>query len=262
MDPAIIGGGLKLLGGLFGKKQKQMTPAQSIMSTAQGVTDAAAATGLNRLTLLSASNATAGAGMSMGGPPPLASLSVLGDIIDENFSDEAKERKEHNKLQNELLRLEVDKARSLSAVAPVASVASGGAITGGRGNTRVGSFVGAAHDFTQDNAGLTPGRGAVVDPQRHASGIIQYNNALTGPVSLLGDDGEPFMEYVQVPIVGGFQVMNNWAKHLAMEYVAPAISKLSGQPVNKARTKEYYLTLPAPFGRDAYGRPLPKPEIN
>jgi len=154
MDPAIIAGGLKLLGGLFGRKKKQMTPAQSIMSTAQGVTDAAAATGLNRLTLLSASNATAGVGMEMGGPPPLASLSVLGDIIDENFTDEAKGRKEHNRLQNELLRLEVDRARSLNAVAPVQSVAGGGALNGGRGNTRV---TGPANGFlTETDRNPTP----------------------------------------------------------------------------------------------------------
>lgn len=253
MDPAIIAGGLKLLGGLFGRKQKQMTPAQSIMSTAQGVTDASAATGLNRLTLLSASNATAGAGMAMGGPPPLASLSVLGDIIDENFSNDAKERKQHNRLQNELLTLEVDRARTLSAVAPVGSVAGGGSLNGGRGNTRVGSFSsGNLHDFTKNNEWLTPGRENVVDPQRHASGIIQYDNGITGPVSLLGDDGEPFMEYLQVPIVGGFQVMNNYAKHLAVKGLEAVGLD------DKAKTKEYYMTLPAPYGRDRYGRPLPK----
>lgn len=172
MNPALIAGGLKLLGGLFGRKQKQMTPAQSIMSTAQGVTDAAAATGLNRLTLLSASNATAGAGMAMGGPPPLASLSVLGDLIDENFSDDAKQRKEHNRLQNELLTLEVDRARTLNAVAPVQSVAGGGALNGGRGNTRV---TGPANGFlteTDRNATLADERDNTVSFQSHGEETV------------------------------------------------------------------------------------------
>lgn len=122
--------GAKVLGGLFGKKEKTMTPAQSIMSTATGVTEASKATGINRLTLLGASNATAGAGMSMGGPPPLASaLSVLGDGLQE-FTPAANEAREHNRLQTELLRLEVDRARSVTKVAVPRSVASGGAITG------------------------------------------------------------------------------------------------------------------------------------
>lgn len=258
MDPAVIAGGLKLLGGLFGRKQKTMTPQQSIESTAAGARTAAAKYGFNALTLLQGSNATAGAGMAMGGPPPLASLSILGDIVDDNFSEEAKERKEHNRLQTDLLRLEVDRARTLSAVAPAPSVASGGPITGGRTTTKIGSFSGTGHDFTKDNADLTPGRQAVVDPQRHASGIIQYNNAITGPVSLLGDDGEPFLEYLQVPIIGGLQVVNNYAKQIAADVVAPAIEKWTGKPVNKERTREYYMTLPAPYGRDRYGRPLPK----
>lgn len=135
MDPAIIGGGLNLLGSIFGKK-KTMTPARSILSTARGVRMAAKETGLNALTLLGASNATAGAGMDMG-TSPLASLSVLGSFIQDEFSDEAKQRKEHNRLQNELLTLEVERARTLSAVAPVASVAGGGALVGGWGQRRV-----------------------------------------------------------------------------------------------------------------------------
>lgn len=254
MDPTIIAGGLKLLGGLFGKK-KTMSPQQSIMSTAAGARQAAKAYGFNALTLLAGSNATAGAGMDMGAPP-LASLAVLGDIIEENYGDEAKARKEHNRLQNELLTLEVDRARSLNAVAPEASVAGGGALTGGRDNARVGSFarsnVFGAPGYA-DTKWLTPGREDKVKPQEYGSGVLHYDNALTGPVTLLGDDGEPFMEYLQVPLVGGFQVMNNWAERIAREHVVPWIK---GDPDWKP--EESYLEK-YPYGRDAYGRPLPKP---
>lgn len=131
MDPAIIAGGFKLLGGLFGSKKKTMSPAQSIVSTAQGARQGAKQYGFNPLTLLQASNATAGAGMDMGGTPPLASLSILGDIVEDTFGEEAETRREHNRLQNELLRLEVDRAHSLSGVAVARSVAGGGALGGG-----------------------------------------------------------------------------------------------------------------------------------
>lgn len=165
MDPAIIGGGLNLLGSLFGKK-KGMTPSQSIRSTAHGARAAAKMYGFNPLTLLGASNATAGAGMDMG-TSPLASLSVLGSFIQDEFSDEAKERKEHNRLQNELLTLEVERARTLSAVAPVASVAGGGALTGGWSNHRV---TGPAAGFLQEadrNPAVPDERDNTVSYQSH-----------------------------------------------------------------------------------------------
>ena len=164
MDPVtLIGGGLSLLGSLFGRKQKNMTPQQSIESTAAGARSAAAKYGFNALTLLQSSNATAGAGMAMGGPPPLASLSVLGDFITDNFGKEAKERNEHNRLQNELLTLEVQRARTLNAVAPVASVAGGGAITGGRSNVRISG----------------PASGFLTEADRNPTGADERDNTVS-----------------------------------------------------------------------------------
>lgn len=150
IDPVtIFSGGMKLLGNLFGrKKEKPMTPAQSIMSTAQGVTDASKATGLNRLTLLGASNATAGAGIDMsGGAPPLASLSVLGDIVEEGFGKEAQQRVAHNDLQNDLLRLEIARLAPVSRVRVAPSAASGGAL-GRNVQTRVS---GPSGDFLNED---------------------------------------------------------------------------------------------------------------
>lgn len=187
VDPLIIGAGLNLIGSIFGrKKEKTMTPAQSIMSTATGVTDAAKKTGLNRLTLLGASNATAGAGMSMGGSaPPLASLSVLGDFISDNFSEDAKTRREHNRLQNELLRLEVDRARTLNTVPTVASVAGGGAITGGRGRiVQSGPATGFLNEGDR-NAALADERDNTVSFQSHGEQTVvpvgpDFDEVLTG----------------------------------------------------------------------------------
>lgn len=188
-----IGGILKIAGGIFGlfgkKKDKIMTPAESIMSTATGVTDAAKATGLNRLTLLGASNATAGAGMNMGGggAPPLASLSVLGGIIDDEFGQDAKDRREHNALQNDLLRLEVDRARTLNAVPNPETFASSGSLTGGRVS---GTVTGSATGFLSEsdrNAALADERDNTVSYQSHGEQTVvpvgpDLDEVLTGVV--------------------------------------------------------------------------------
>lgn len=172
MDPTIIAGGLKLLGGLFGRKKKVMTPQQSIESTAAGARSAAAQYGFNALTLLAGSNATAGAGMEMGGPPPLASLSILGDFVDENFGEDAKARREHNRLQNELLTLEVDRARTLNAVAPLQSVAGGGAINGGRGNVRISGPAGGYLSEDDRNPAYADERDNTVSYQSHGQQTV------------------------------------------------------------------------------------------
>lgn len=254
MDPTIAAGGLKLLGGLLGQK-KGMSPGDSIQSAARGARKAAALTGFNALTLLQNSNLTAGAGMDMG-TPPLASLAVLGDIVEENWGKTAEDedvRREHNKLQNELLRLEVDRARGAMRAVEGASHASGGAITGARTVKEITGTV-AANGFGApaiENSSVTPGRTRDIRPQTNESGFIEWDNALTGPLKFFGSEGEIAMEYLQLPLLGIPQFVNNWAERLAGDYVAPM---LGGDP-EKIEKKR------APYGRDAYGRPLPKPEF-
>jgi hypothetical protein len=118
--------GVGALAGAFGKRKSttQSETVAGIMGQAQGARDAAEKYGFNPLTLLQASSPIAGAGTA----PPLASLSVLGDIVEENFGQDAKDRREHNRLQNELLTLEVDRARSLNKVAAPSALA-GAALT-------------------------------------------------------------------------------------------------------------------------------------
>lgn len=153
MDPTIVAGGLKLAGGLLGRK-KSMTPGQSIQSSARGARAAAEKYGFNALTLLQQSNLTAGAGMDMG-TPPLASLAVLGDIVEETWGKTAQDKdvaREHNELQNELLRLEVDRARGAMRAVEAASYAGGGAITGARTVKTVSSPV-AGEYLDEDDRG-------------------------------------------------------------------------------------------------------------
>lgn len=92
--------------------------------------------GFNPLTLLG----VAGAGVDQNaGQAPLASLQILGEAIGDEFSQDAKDRREHNRLTNELLTLEVQKARTLQGVAPTSAVAGTGggapAFNGGRTTT-------------------------------------------------------------------------------------------------------------------------------
>ena len=175
MDPTIIAGGLKLLGGLFGSKKKSMSPQQSIMSTAAGARQAAKRYGFNALTLLQNSNATAGAGMDMGAPP-LASLSVLGDIVEDTFGDDARTRREHNQLQNELLRLEVGRARSLRLVAPPTAV-GGASLTGGRTVGVTASPMAGAAFLDEDDRGT-----AYVDERDNTVSFQSHGEQTVVPV--------------------------------------------------------------------------------
>lgn len=133
INPAIVSAGIKVLGGLFGKKPDIKTAADTIYESARGARKASKEFGFSPLTLLGL-GAGVGAHEVGGSPPPLAgAAAVLGDYIDQNLTDEAKDRKEHNRLQNELLRLEVDRARTLAPVAPPSAVRAMGpaAFTGG-----------------------------------------------------------------------------------------------------------------------------------
>lgn len=137
LDPTLVSGGLKLLGGLFGSK-KPPTPSQNIRSQAKGARMAAEEYGFNPLTMLQYGQP--GGSMASGGPAPLASLSILGDFIQDNYSDEAKDRREHNQLATDLLRVQLDQARSAVYVPPPPSAVEGAPLTGGRtaqiGNVR------------------------------------------------------------------------------------------------------------------------------
>jgi len=264
-----LGGVLKLAGGLFGlfgkKKDKIMTPAESIMSTATGVTDAAKATGLNRLTLLGASNATAGAGMNMGGggAPPLASLSVLGGIIDDEFGQDAKDRREHNRLQNDLLRIEVDRSRSVAQVPTSAVLGVGPRASLGTNNTatvssRAGSEVGP---FSMSP--LTDDRQVKQTPTEDLSGFMKVRNAWTDEDGMWvpGSDGEVMSPGQIVTFAGA------WAADNAWKLGSRAGTWLRDSPSSPIRRKDfkdndlpdndYYKKYP--YGRDAYGRALPKP---
>lgn len=223
MDPTIVAGGLKLVGGLFGRKKKGMTPQQSIMSTAAGARSAAEKYGFNALTLLQNSNATAGAGMDMG-TPPLASLAVLGDIVEDTWGQTGQDKataREHNKLQNDLLRLEVDRARGAVRAVEGVSHAGGGAITGARTVKTVSSPV--AGDFLDEED-----RGEAWADER--DNTVSFQSHGQQSVVTVGPDSDEV-------VTGLFIEANNKRKaRLAWEAEADAGGFTRGTPLKAPRT--------------------------
>lgn len=110
MDPSLILGGVKLLGGLFGRKSNP-TPASNLLSQAQGAREAADKYGFNPLTMLQYGQT----GGAMGGSAPLASAELLSsglsDITDVVTGEKAR-RDASNRLELELGKLKLEQLRA------------------------------------------------------------------------------------------------------------------------------------------------------
>lgn len=108
---SVLGG----LGGLFGKKKKDPTPAQNLLSQAQGARQAADQYGFNPLTMLQYGQPGGAMGGGGGGPSPLASIQLLTDGlkgIDDVVSGDAARRRAADQLNLDLAQLKLDQARS------------------------------------------------------------------------------------------------------------------------------------------------------
>lgn len=117
-----IGSVLGGLGGLFGKKKKDPTPAQNLLSQAQGARQAADQYGFNPLTMLQYGQTGGAMGGGGGSPSPLASIQLLTDglkDVDDVVSGDAARRRAADQLNLDLAQLKLDQARSgVLAVAP------------------------------------------------------------------------------------------------------------------------------------------------
>lgn len=123
---ALVSGGLKLLGGLFGGGKKSPTPRKNMLSQAQGAREAAEQYGFNPLTMLQYGQP--GGAMGAGGAPPLASsdliLGAMQDVSDV-LTGETARRDAANKLELELGRRKIEAMSGLLAVAPSAAATVG-----------------------------------------------------------------------------------------------------------------------------------------
>lgn len=185
-----------------------------------------------------------------GGTPPLASLSILGDIVEDSFGSEAETRREHNRLQNELLRLEVDRSRSLAQVPPPYAVNGlGGGQSPIGGNTVVTHGVGAGvaggrHELPV----LTSDREVKQTPTEDISGFMKVRNAWTDEDGFWvpGSDGEP-LDIWQLPVVAG-----SWAASEAWELGSKAGEWLRDSPSSPIRRHD--LGMPTGYTED--GKPF------
>lgn len=110
-----IGSVLGGLGGIFGKKKKDPTPAQNLLSQAQGARQAADQYGFNPLTMLQYGQPGGAMGGGGGSPSPLASIQMLTDGLaglDDIVSGDAARRRAADQLNLDLAQLKLDQTRS------------------------------------------------------------------------------------------------------------------------------------------------------
>lgn len=108
---SVLGG----LGGLFGKKKKQPSPRDNIMSQAQGARDAAERYGFNPLTLLQYGQPGGASPIGGDGTPPLASIeAITGGLMDINevVSGDAARRRAAEQAQLDLAQIKLDQAQA------------------------------------------------------------------------------------------------------------------------------------------------------
>lgn len=213
------------LKGLFGKKKKDPTPTDNILSQAKGAREAADKYGFNPLTMLQYGQP--GGAMGGGGSaPPLASIQAITDGlrgIDDITSGDAERRRKAEELQNDLLRVQLDQARSgVVAVGPGADSVGNGPSPLGRRAAVLPMPTGKAFaprkggfgSPTKGQNSVAPGRGQEIDPVVNSPGVFEMENVLTGgkPVTIPGE-GEPWGidELATAVIVGAPQALGNYA---------------------------------------------------
>lgn len=260
MDPlsAVLGVG-KILGGLFGKKKKDPTPYDNMISQAAGAREAAARYGFNPLTMLQYGNPSGAIGA--GGGAPLAStemiLGGLEDVVSEMNGSAARERKQEE-LRLELAERELENLRTGASgkvrnAGANASVFAGGA----RAAPAVKSALPQFGLPAADAGGAYTGLGGLVFGNPFNAPVKQ-NPVDKGPdhIIIQGSDGEEYsiaalngepLEWDTAAIAGA-QMIPQWAYKKYMKYVgrpfAEAVDK-AGREIFAA--KPNHRAFQAPF---------------
>lgn len=211
VDPlsAALGVG-KILGGLFGKKKKNPTPAQNILSQAQGARQAAEKYGFNPLTMLQYGQP---GGTGLGGEAPLASLDLLlggiEDVADE-FTGKAAQQRAADQLNIDLAQLKLEQAKS----GVIAAGPSEPNFTLGNRPTPMATVNRNVEKPFTLGSDLAPGREGQEEPVLNVPGFYEMNNAFTGgDIILPGEGPEGGIDDVAIMLgVGGPQAAYNWAR--------------------------------------------------
>lgn len=224
---SILGG----LGGLFGgKKAKERSPYDTIMSQAAGARAASVQHGFNPLTLLQAG---AGSGFTQipGSAPPLASVQAITDGLaglDDEFSGDAARRRQADQLEIDLAKVRLDEAKRGVGIGQPghwdrALPAPSAPLTGNRAATVVQPSARVVPaKFGAGVNPVAPGRKDDIAPLVNSPGVFEVENQWTpfGPITIPGE-GEPWgidelgtAVGVGVPqiVAGGLQAMSDAVK--------------------------------------------------
>jgi hypothetical protein len=190
------------LSGLFGKKDKTMSPHDQIVSQARGARDAADQYGFNPLTMLQYGS-HAGFQQMGGGVSPLSSLQDIAEGLQE-LSPEARLERENKRkadqLNLDLAKIKLDQARSGVVFAPT-SVGGGSPL----GREAVTVMQGGAAE-RGSNAALSSDRIPVGPARRDRYGYdIGGDN---DPVLKANKDGVPGFRLFGIPFVGSGNTSN------------------------------------------------------
>lgn len=151
---SIVGG----ISGILGRKKKDPSPRDNLLSQAKGARQAAEQYGFNPLTMLQYGQ-TGGAMAGGGGAAPLASIQMLTEGLqglDDIRSGDAARRRQADQLELDLAQIKLDQLRSGVVVTPPSC------------------------------------REEQIDPVLNAPSVFEVeNNVTNGPISLPGADGDP-----------------------------------------------------------------------
>lgn len=254
---------------LFGKKKKTPkapTPRENILSQARGVREAADKYGFNPLTLLEHGQ-PGGSMASAPGPAPLSSIDVITNSLsglDDVLSGEreAERQRKREELELDLMRIEVDQARSgVIASAPLGrqavSAPSGGAtfsepfsmrptrVTGAAGRSSVGGPSRAPNP-------IAPGRDKEIDPLINSSGVFEIDNAMTGGPIVMPGEGEPWgIDEVATGLIVGMPQVLGRAGGRALDRAMPGWNRRKPYHMTEEEWREFKKKKPdqrpAPF---------------
>lgn len=235
MDPLITGGLLKiggsLLGGLFGRKKKAPTPAQNILSQAEGARAAAEKYGFNPLTMLQYGNPSGAMGAGSDGPP-LASLDLLTGALQDFAAvatGEAAQDRALKQAEIDLRKIEAERLRSgvvslpgYASSAPVAANAVGQGPSPLGGNTlTVPTYAGM--DARSFGMAESPDQPVQIETMPHDPDLLSAQSA----EDMYGEIG------------GAFQGIGNFVTTAFRNTFDPMREKPKARPKARPRTRAW-----------------------
>ncbi|SEH91196.1 hypothetical protein [Paracoccus alkenifer] len=232
-----IGKGVK---DLFGKKKKDPTPRDNLLSQAQGATEAEKQYGINRLTMLQYGQPGGAYGVAGGGDaPPLASIDLItGGLKDINdiTSGDAARRRAADQLELDLAKVKIDQAKSQIALDNARLGQMLSSATFGR-RAATASNGQNARTVNSPFAGPYLGREVDVEKVPSTSGVALLDTpVLARPYVVPATGADGLDEVASAAAAVSYQKQQDWRESMAER----ARLSMSGTPDQKAKAHEEY----------------------